>query len=87
MRAIQALHGPWPVGHDVHDARDARPSDATLRSPAEVAEITVRSLLAALGGLLILPLVLVMTAMVALFVTGPALALVWAVVQLRPAFA
>jgi hypothetical protein len=86
MRATQALHGPWPVGPDV-SARDTRSSDATLESPAEVAEITARSLLAALGALLILPLVLMMTAMVALFATGPVLAVVWAVTELRPVFA
>jgi hypothetical protein len=87
MRATQALHGPWPVGPNISDVRDTRTSDATLKSPAEVAEITARSLLAALGALLILPLVLMMTAMVALFATGPVLAVVWAVTELRPAFA
>ena len=38
-------------------------------------------------GRVILPLVVMMTATVALFLTGPAIALVVAVDQLRPAFA
>lgn len=84
MRATHALHGPWPVRHD---AGDARPLSEALTRPAEVVEMTVRSVLTVLGALLILPLVVMMAASVALFLTGPAIGLVWAVDQLRPAFA